>query len=157
MKNAVDLKDFSSLQEAVDAVPENGTLFVPPGKWACGSAKLKSNMTLFLAKGAELIAPETVEEHVNNTGFCREIGISRCFIGLFNVQNVTIEGEGTLNGNGHVFWPDYDGAPNSVYRDPENGFFSPGVYKSVVPRPSLLIAFKSENIVIRNIRIQESA
>lgn len=157
MENTVNLKDFSSLQEAVDAVPENGTLFVPPGKWACGSAKLKSNMTLFLAKGAELIAPASVEEHIDNTGFQRKIGISRCFIGLFNVQNVTIEGEGTLNGNGHVFWPDFDGKPNSVYRDPETGFFSPGVYKSVFPRPSLLIAFKSENVVIRNIRIQESA
>ena len=157
MGDVVCLKDFASLQAAVDAVPENGTLLVPAGRWQCGAAQLKSNMTLLLEKGAELVAPESVEEHVDNTGFCRAIGISRCFIGLFNLRNVTIEGEGTLNGNGHCFWPDYDGAPNSVYRDPETGFFSPGVYKSVFPRPSLLIAFKSENIVIRNIRIVESA
>ena len=44
MGDVVCLKDFASLQAAVDAVPENGTLFVPPGKWACGSAKLKSNI-----------------------------------------------------------------------------------------------------------------
>ena len=67
MKNAVDLKDFSSLQEAVDAVPEYGTLIVPPGRWAYGSARLKSNMTLHLQKGAVLLAPETIDEHIDST------------------------------------------------------------------------------------------
>ena len=157
MGDVVCLKDFASLQAAVDAVPENGTLLVPAGRWQCGAAQLKSNMTLFLEKGAELVAPENVEEHVDNTFFCRKIGISRCFIGLFNIENVTISGEGVLNGNGHLFWPGYDGAPDSLWRDPETGFFSPGVYSSVFPRPSLLIAFKSRNITIRDIKIRNSA
>ena len=155
--NCVDLKDHASLQAAVDAVPEHGTLFVPPGRWRCGAARLKSNMTLHLARGAELIAPEKVEEHISNDVFQRATGISRCFLALFNVENVTIEGEGTLNGNGHVFWPDYDGRPNTVERDPATGFFSPGVYKSVFPRPTLLISFRSRNITLRNIRIRNSA
>ena len=71
MGDVVCLKDFASLQAAVDAVPENGTLLVPAGRWQCGAAQLKSNMTLFLEKGAELVAPENVEEHVDNTFFCR--------------------------------------------------------------------------------------
>ena len=157
MTNCINLADYDSLQQAVDDVPVNGTLFVPPGIWKKGAAALKSNMTLFLAKGAVLSAPEKVEQHVENTLFKRSTGIARCFIGIFEAQNVTIEGEGTLEGNGHLHWPGYDGMPDCMERDPDTGFYRYPVYQSTFPRPSLCIVFKSKNVRFRDISICNSA
>ena len=157
MVNCISLADYDSLQQAVDAVPAGGTLFVPPGIWKKGAAVLKSNMTLHLAKGAILTAPENLEEHVENTRFKRKTGISRCFIGIFDAENVTIEGEGTLEGNGHLHWPNYDGMPDCMERDPDTGFYRYPVYQSTFPRPSLCIVFRSKNVKFRDVTICNSS
>ena len=157
MCKEIFLSDFKTLQEAVDAVPEHGRLTVPPGRWQCGSARLKSNMTLHLAKGAVLSAPETIEEHIDSTCVVKRSPLWKmCFLALFDVQNVTIDGEGTIDGNGHLFWPGYDGAPDTVERDPETGFFKGGIYDSTTLHPSLMILFKAQNVTIRNIKIVDS-
>lgn len=157
MLTTVLLTDFSTLQEAVDAVPEYGTLIVPPGRWAYGSARLKSNMTLHLQKGAVLAAPETIEEHIDSTCVVKRSPLWKyCFLALFDVENVTIEGEGTLDGRGHLFWPGYDGAPDTVERDPQTGFFKGGIYDPTTLHPSLMILFKARNIRIQNVELFDS-
>ena len=55
LSKMVNAADFPTLQMAVDALEEFGTLYVPAGEWACSGIKLKSNMTLHLALGAKLV------------------------------------------------------------------------------------------------------
>ncbi|WP_269585912.1 polygalacturonase PglA [Roseibium sp. Sym1] len=52
-----DAEDNAALiQQAIDSLPENGTLVVPPGTYRSGPLFLKSRMTLHLETGAELAA-----------------------------------------------------------------------------------------------------
>ena len=87
----VNAADFPTLQMAVDALEEFGTLYVPAGKWACSGIKLKSNMTLHLALGAKLMAPARIEEYVPHPDWHRESSLTCAFLALYEVENVVIE------------------------------------------------------------------
>ena len=157
MSDPIFLSEYKTLQEAIDALPEYGTLIVPPGRWCAGSARFKSNMTLHLAPGAVLAAPESMEQHIDSTGVIFRSPLWKyCFLALFNVENVTIEGAGVLDGRGHLFWPGYDGEADTVERDPATGFFKGQIYDPTTLHPSLIILFKCRNITIRDIRIVDS-
>lgn len=49
--------DHPTLQAAIEAVPRGGTLLIPAGDWVSPPLFLKSEMHLYLAKGARLLAP----------------------------------------------------------------------------------------------------
>ena len=84
--NAFD--DTVSIQAAVDATPEGGTLYVPPGYFLVnpdnGGIWLHSNMTLLLAEGAILQALPSNKPWYS-------------VVVLSNVENVTVAG-GTIRG-----------------------------------------------------------
>ncbi len=152
--NTVSLENYPSLQSAIDAVPEYGTLFVPPGIWNCGAGQLKSNMTLFLAKGARLVAPATLEEHVTCRGFNRSCSLSHAFLELYKLENVTIAGEGILDCQGHLFWKDYDHAPDVVPdRNPVSGRYALKQYLPMPFRPVGIMATQCTHIKLENITV----
>ena len=107
----VNAADFPTLQMAVDALEEFGTLYVPAGEWACSGIKLKSNMTLHLALGAKLVAPARIEEYVPCPDWHRGSSLTCAFLALYEVENVVIEGEGMLELGGERFWIDFDNDP----------------------------------------------
>ncbi|GHC45920.1 polygalacturonase PglA [Neogemmobacter tilapiae] len=53
----IKASDHSTLQAAINVVPKGGTLFIPPGDWTSPPLFLKSDMHLYLAEGARLLAP----------------------------------------------------------------------------------------------------
>ena len=154
----VDASRYPSLQAAVDAVPEFGTLVVPPGDWKCGAARLKSSMTLRLEPGCRLIAPDMLAEYVPTPFKGREAALNCCFLGLFGVHDVTIEGAGELICQGHRFWTDYDGAPNTTERDPRTGFHrNRQTYLPLPHRPVPVQLLEARDVTIRGITIRDSA
>ena len=154
----INLSDYSNLQSAIDAVPEYGTLFVPPGEWHCGAGRLKSNMTLFLAKGARLIAPKVLSEHVPWPELGRQHLHNCCFLALYDLDNVTVAGEGIIDCSGHNFWSDYDHAPGSISpRNPVSGRYAVRQYLPLPMRPSGIMMINSSNISIKGITVYDSA
>lgn len=60
----LDPKDPKSLQKAIDALPKDGTLYVPKGEWHTGPLHLKSHMTLEFDPEAVLIFSPVMEDYL---------------------------------------------------------------------------------------------
>ncbi len=159
MKNndVINAADYPTIQDAVNVVPKFGTLYVPAGDWQTDAFELKSDMTLHLARGAKLIAPTTLEKH-KPWRMARETSLSHYFIGMFKLNNVTIEGEGTIECSGHNFWTNFDNEPSFIPpRNPENGTYSLAAYKPQPCRPVSIMAIECRNIKFKDFTIQNSA
>lgn len=96
----------AAVQAAIDKCPQNGCVYVPEGVYICGALFLKSNMTLFLNKGA-------VIKGSNSSGdfpvyiYRWEGKETECYsslinagIGMDGISKITIEGSGTIDANG---------------------------------------------------------
>lgn len=99
------------LQNAIDSVaslPEGGTVCLAPGTYISGSIELKTNVNLHLEKGAQLLGSINPYDY---KGFSAEAATNdktadKCSRPLFalisahNAKNVSITGEGTIDGRG---------------------------------------------------------
>ncbi|KAK7396922.1 hypothetical protein VNO78_18085 [Psophocarpus tetragonolobus] len=83
-------------------------LYVPSGSWLTGSFNLTSHLTLFLERGATIIAPQDYShwEVVDSLpSYGRGIGRYRSLIYGQNISDVIITGDnGTIDGQGSVWW-----------------------------------------------------
>jgi polygalacturonase len=86
------------LQKAIDslATAGGGTLVVPPGAFVTGTLQLRSNIDLHIERGGLLKGTTRLEEYQKGG---RRVGL------LFtqDASNVSITGEGTIDGNGDSF------------------------------------------------------
>ena len=118
MKNVFEITDYEkyvenndwteAFEKAVKDIENNGggTLFVPAGTYNTRSIELKSNTTLYLDNGSEISFSDEIEKYELLEGNFE--GITRAMfkpcIYMKDAKNVTIKGEGTLNGNGRKWW-----------------------------------------------------
>jgi polygalacturonase len=119
--------DTAAIQKTIDAAASagGGTVFFPAGSFLSGTIFLKSNVTLYLAPGAVLLGSSRIEDYN-----------PKHLIYATNVENVAIEGDGTIDGQGDLFF-DKDLKP--------------------LPRPSPLIEiWDSRNIRIQDITIRKA-
>ncbi|SDW35205.1 Polygalacturonase [Lutibacter oricola] len=98
-----------SIQKAVDECNKagGGTVLITEGTYLSGTILLKSNVNLKVAEGATLLGSinpndyPAVEPFIDATGQYR----GQCFIGAIDVENASITGKGTINGQGEMFTP----------------------------------------------------
>ena len=84
------------VQGMIDAAPRGATVTVPAGDWEVKPFRLKSDLTLEVAKGATLWASTNLDDYAAAEG-------QRFFIGAVGATNVAIVGEGVFDGRGHAF------------------------------------------------------
>jgi exo-poly-alpha-galacturonosidase len=140
--------DTEAVQKTINMCEKGGTVKIPAGSYLVGHLELKSDMTLELEKGALITflgfneigtLPET---NAKLPGLDGEINHrSRSLITGLDVHNVIITGEGTIDGNGETWWPNF---PNGT--DRVNG----------VGRPFTLQFVLSSDILIQGITVQDS-
>lgn len=116
MFNILDYREASkggtdwteAFQRAIADVDTNGggTLFVPAGVYVTRSIELVSNMTLYLCAGSELSFSDEIEKYEILDGEFEGIAgpMYKPLIYMSHRKNVSIKGEGTLNGNGRRWW-----------------------------------------------------
>jgi len=99
--------DMEAIQSAIDAcyTAGGGTVYFPNGTFLTATLLLKSNVTLYLENGATLYGSPNLDLYKSaiHLGFSideHQVGI----IAAENADNVSILGEGTIDGNGKVFW-----------------------------------------------------
>jgi hypothetical protein len=125
------------IQNAIDACSYagGGVVHFPAGTYLSGSISIKDNVTLHLHKLANLKGIGDINAYPDSRSstFPRKMS----FIHIDDVSNVSIIGEGTIDGNGG----------HEAFQMGNNGG----------PRPFLIQAFNSRNIVIKDVNLINAA
>ena len=138
-------KDTAAVQKAVDdctAGKGGGTVEVPAGTFVIAPISLKSNMTLHLAKGATLLGSPDIPDYPKAT-FARHPTVMP-LLGSVNAENITINGEGVIDGNGHIWWEYVRGVKDA------------GVLGNDHPRPMGVVFDHSKHIKMEGVTVQNA-
>ena len=140
-----------AVQAAVDACfrDHGGTVLVPAGVFVIGMIELKSDVTLHISADATLLGTgdgtqyhnvEAVPLRGDTTSDDGDVGL----IYAVHAENVTVEGPGTIDGQGALFRHRRDDPP------PPAGI-------SGSHRPYHLMFYQCTNLRVRNIYLKDSA
>jgi len=146
--------DTAAVQAAIDAChkDQGGTVLVPAGVFVIGTVEMKSNVTLHIAAQGKLLGSgDGKQYHATETIPTRdgpgEWTMGDGNVGLIvaaNADNITIEGAGTIDGNGAQFRPPTRGA------QPPSGITGNR-------RPHHLLFYKCRNLTVREISLVAGA
>jgi len=132
------------IQKAIDeAAQEGGVVVFPSGKYLTGTIYLKSNITLRLEKGAIMLGSTDLAhypENLPNYNFFRKGVIKRTLFYAENLENITLMGEGTIDGQG------------SFFKEPDDKSIS-----SYSVRPYIIWMIKCKNVKVKGLKLQNSA
>jgi hypothetical protein len=119
-----------AIQKAIDECSVNGggTVYVPSGTFFTGSIILKSHVTLSLSKNSVLLASGKISDYNKDPE-------KQSFILIDGVEDVSVVGEGIIDGQGNLFTVS-DDAPD---------------------RPYLMLVNESKKISIENVTLRNSA
>ena len=131
-----------AIQKAIDACSKagGGRVVVPAGNYKIGSIRLKSNVHLHLEHGATLYGSTKIEDYVPYATDFKSLRTQGTTVQLVygdKVENVVIDGYGTIDGCGRYFISN---------RGHDEG----------ITRPHLLRFVQSKNVVVRDITIRNS-
>ncbi len=133
-----------AIQKAIDESSAKGDrVIIPTGDFVTGTLFLKDNTTLILEKNARLLGSKKLSDYPKTTVGFRFFGdtwVYQSLIIAHNVNNITIEGEGTIDGQGAAF-PVTTKAKPDRYRD----------------RPYLFWIADCKNVTVKNIELRSSA
>ncbi|HEX4029925.1 MAG TPA: glycosyl hydrolase family 28 protein [Terracidiphilus sp.] len=133
----------------IDTADGGGTVLVPGGTFAIGTVELKSNVTLHIAAGGTLLgsgdgkqyhAVEAIPLHGDTT--LNDGNWALLF--AVKAQNITIEGPGTIDGQGAQFHSPMRGTP------PPSGIGGSR-------RPYHILIYQSQNVTVRDIQLLDCA
>ncbi len=142
-----------AIQRAIDDCNRTGgTVVVPTGSFMAGSLRLLSNVELHLEKGARLISSIDQKDMID---FAREFKDDNkdtgweggCFLFAAHEENITISGEGVIDGQGRL----------TYYDDDEEGdpHESPLNVRGFRPRMSFLEDIKG--LTVKDVTFEDSA
>ncbi len=138
------IPDTKAIQAAIDKSTENGgTVVFPKGVFLSGTIYLKDNVSLYLEPGAVILGSPEIEDYPKNMPDLEFYGSERLFYSLFYAEdkkNITIKGQGTIDGQGAKFVIKNNKKP---YR--------------YMNRPYIFWFIKSQNIHIEGINLRNSA
>ncbi|OYV06447.1 MAG: glycoside hydrolase family 28 [Verrucomicrobiales bacterium VVV1] len=130
----------TAIQNAIHATAEQGGRVVfPPGKYLCGSIRLKSGVTLHLEKGATLLGSTNPADY-QRLNFLALVIADR-------VKDIGISGEGEIDGQGKIL------AKASIGPIKQGAFPDAGEAK----RPVVLNFRNCSGVTVRNVTLRESA
>lgn len=143
--------DTAALQTAIDTCnkEQGGTVLVPAGVFVIGTVELKSNVTLHIAAQGELLGSADGRQYHASDAIPLDIGwtMNDGNVGLIfaaNAENITIEGNGIIDGQGAQF------------RSDTKGVLPPaGITGN--HRPYHLLFYQCKNLTVRDISLINSA
>ncbi len=133
-------KDTTSLQRAIDQCARGGggIVHITAGTYLSAPLALRSHVHLLLDKGATLLgSPDTEDYPIREDAKWRRVSL----LHADRAEDIAITGEGTIDGNGKVWW---DAQMKRQKGSPEN------------PRPLLIDLTNSKGILIEGVTIKNS-
>jgi polygalacturonase len=138
----------TAIQTAIDKCfnDKGGTVLIPAGDFMSGTLELKSNVTLHIVAGGKLLGSPKREDYTAGNGVPTNNG-NIVFVYAANAQRVTIEGKGTIDGNGLAF---YNGKGDNT---------GPGQHGvgGNFDRPHLVIFYQCTDVHMQDIYLTASA
>ena len=138
--------DTAAIQRAID---DGGIVYVPEGVYRTGTIYLKSNGGLHLAAGAVLRGSHDRDDYnaddfcPQNAVFTEEYVTGAHLIVAVEQENITIEGHGTIDGEGHYWMNESNTLPNA-----------PDVYAPNAERPGQMIFIcECKNVHVTDVNI----
>lgn len=140
--------DTTSIQAAIDKcfADKGGTVLIPAGDFLCGTIELRSNITIHVSAKGKLLGSPRREDYSAGKGVPPGNG-NIVFVYAVNAENISIEGRGTVDGNGAAF---YNGKGDNT--GPGQG----GVGGNF-DRPHLFIFYQCTNLLLQNAFFTASA
>jgi hypothetical protein len=140
--------DTQAVQAAIDACNHDrgGTVLIPNGDFLVGTIELKSDVTLHLSVGGRLLGSPRREDYSAGKGVPPSNG-NIVLLYAVNAQNITIEGRGTIDGQGGSFYTGH-GDNTGPGGNGRGGNFD---------RPHLLVFYQCTNLLLRDAFFTRSA
>jgi polygalacturonase len=137
-------KDTAAIQKAIDAcaLQGGGAVRLLPGTYLSAPVVLKNNIKFQLDKGATLLGSPDHADYPSKMEF-REPGL-QSLVSATNASNVSITGEGVIDGAGKSWW--------DIARAVKNA----GVMGSDHPRPRLVVFDHCKHVRVEGVTIQNS-
>ena len=97
--------DTNAIQAAIDKCfnDKGGTVLIPAGEFLSGTLELKSNVTIHIAASGKLLGSPERKDYTAGKGVPSGNG-NIVFLFAVNATNISIEGKGTMDGNGLAFY-----------------------------------------------------
>jgi polygalacturonase len=99
--------DRAAIQRAVDSCSRNGgTVLFPSGKYLTGSIDLKSNVDLHLQRGSVILGSTDLRQYAERIPKLRsynDLFLKHSLFYAEGMTNISIRGEGTIDGQGSAF------------------------------------------------------
>jgi polygalacturonase len=137
-------KDTVAIQAAIEdcAAKGGGTVKVGGGTFVSGPILLKTGITFEIAKGAVLLGSPDRSDYPMVT-FARQQTVQP-LVSAVNQEHVAITGEGTIDGNGKVWW------------DYIKGLKDMGVLGNDHPRPMGVVFDHSKHVRLEGVTVQNA-
>ncbi|QDV75342.1 glycoside hydrolase family 28 protein [Botrimarina mediterranea] len=133
--------DTTAIQKCLNDCGQagGGVVLLPAGTYLSEPIKIRTKTTLRLERGAILLATG------DRSAFERdnEPGKFDHFLTGKDLEDVTIEGEGTIDGGGQAWWVAAEAA-----RQAKSGY--------TLPRPNLIVLTRVKNLTVRGVTIQNA-
>jgi polygalacturonase len=137
----------AAIQKALDTCNgTGGTVSFPPGTYLSKPLTIYTKTTVLLEKNATLLASPVQADYLRDGGDwlkARSSGEFTPFISGSDLTNVTIAGNGVIDGNGGVWWPEAEKARQRVA-----GY--------TLPRPNLIVINRAKNLRLSGIKLTNS-
>ena len=94
--------ETAAIQQTIDAchAAGGGVVWIPTGRFVIGTVHLKSNVTLSLDHGAELLGSQDMKDYPTNKLRPAREGNSECLLYAEDASNIRFEGLGVIDGRG---------------------------------------------------------
>jgi polygalacturonase len=138
-------KDTGAIQEAIDAcvAQGGGTIRLTAGTYVSAPVVLKSNIVLHLDSGATLLGSPDHRDYNEKVEF--RLPALQPLVSATNAENVAIEGDGTIDGNGESWW--------AVARSVHDA----GIMGNAHPRPRLVVFDHCKHVRVEGVTLENSA
>lgn len=134
----------SAIQKAIDKCSiDGGTVLVPSGKFLTGSLELKSNVKIYLSPGAIVLGSKNIKDYKAYQPKLKSYNDHFLKYSLFYAEkasNISIDGEGTIDGQGKAF-------KVKTKKKPER-------YEN---RPFVIRFVECKNVFVQNVNLKNSA
>jgi polygalacturonase len=157
----------AAIQRAIDRAGKagGGTVAVPPGEWTTTTLRMRSGVTLRLERGCTLKAHTNLADYTCMGDRTEGSRKGYHYLVAENCRNITIEGDGILDGQGEAFWEEplrnLKARGVDISEDlkrmpdhwPEDGPF----WRGWKPRISPMVELSHcRNVVLRDVTIRNS-